>query len=194
MWCDPWIGCDCCLALLPDSQVTLSSRFADQKLCFCLYAQVPADYVMGENCHTVMDGLVAIIFHHGDERTKARAMLCSIYHKVRLRMKQGLETLGCAFEHESQDQSFSRTDWRCATETPTQVLETSCDMHFHGLLRQTCHALLSRVLSRFFPRPGLNLSAGFLCARGELHFLSTSSPQFVQTSYYVRRWAPVLLV
>ncbi|MEW5305255.1 MAG: hypothetical protein WDW36_007810 [Sanguina aurantia] len=44
--------------------------------------KVPADYVMGENCHTVMEGLVAIIFHHGDERTKARAMLCSIYHKA----------------------------------------------------------------------------------------------------------------
>ncbi|KAL6748871.1 eukaryotic translation initiation factor 3 subunit 8 N-terminus-domain-containing protein [Haematococcus lacustris] len=44
--------------------------------------KVPADYVMGENCHSVMHGLVTTIFKHGDERTKARAMLCSIYHKA----------------------------------------------------------------------------------------------------------------
>lgn len=49
-------------------------------LCVC-YTQVPSDYVMGENCHEVMQQLVTVIFRHGDERTKARAMLCNIYHK-----------------------------------------------------------------------------------------------------------------
>lgn len=44
--------------------------------------KVPADYVMGDNCHDVMQGLVTTIFRHGDERTKARAMLCQIYHKA----------------------------------------------------------------------------------------------------------------
>eukprot|EP00983_Pelagomonas_calceolata_P012317 393968-Pelagomonas_calceolata.AAC.6 len=43
---------------------------------------VPSDYVMGEDSHSVMRSLVTIIFKHGDERTKARAMMCSIYHKA----------------------------------------------------------------------------------------------------------------
>ncbi len=47
-----------------------------------LCVQVPSDYVMGEDSHSVMRSLVTIIFKHGDERTKARAMLCSIYHKA----------------------------------------------------------------------------------------------------------------
>mmetsp|Transcript_33430 Transcript_33430/g.84725 ORF Transcript_33430/g.84725 Transcript_33430/m.84725 type:complete len:947 (-) Transcript_33430:272-3112(-) len=51
----------------PDEQVTV---------------KVPADYVMGDNCHAVMQSLVITIFRHGDERTKARAMLCQIYHKA----------------------------------------------------------------------------------------------------------------
>uniref|UniRef100_A0A7S3VP13 Eukaryotic translation initiation factor 3 subunit C n=1 Tax=Dunaliella tertiolecta TaxID=3047 RepID=A0A7S3VP13_DUNTE len=44
--------------------------------------KVPSDYVMGEDSHSVMRSLVTIIFKHGDERTKARAMMCSIYHKA----------------------------------------------------------------------------------------------------------------
>ncbi len=44
--------------------------------------QVPQDYVMGENLHAVLQGLVTLIFRQGDERTKARAMLCLIYHKA----------------------------------------------------------------------------------------------------------------
>ena len=45
-------------------------------------AQVPSDYVMGEDCHLVLQQLVSLIFKSGDERTKARAMLCSIFHKA----------------------------------------------------------------------------------------------------------------
>lgn len=44
--------------------------------------QVPSDYVMDEDCHAAMTALVTVIFRHGDERTKARAMLCNIYHKA----------------------------------------------------------------------------------------------------------------
>lgn len=44
--------------------------------------KVPGDYNMGENCHQVLQGLVSLIYKHGDERTKARAMLCTIYHKA----------------------------------------------------------------------------------------------------------------
>ena len=44
--------------------------------------KVPSDYSMGEDCQIVLQELVSIIFQSGDERTKARAMLCSIYHKA----------------------------------------------------------------------------------------------------------------
>ncbi|KAG1661195.1 hypothetical protein FOA52_006001 [Chlamydomonas sp. UWO 241] len=44
--------------------------------------KVPSDYVMGVDCHVVVGGLVELIFRTGDERTKARAMLCTIYHKA----------------------------------------------------------------------------------------------------------------
>jgi len=44
--------------------------------------KVPADYVMGEDSEKVLSELVSLIFKNGDERTKARAMLCSIYNKA----------------------------------------------------------------------------------------------------------------
>jgi hypothetical protein len=41
---------------------------------------VPQDYVMDESSAVALKRLVAVVFNHGDERTKARAMLCHIYH------------------------------------------------------------------------------------------------------------------
>ncbi|KAK3233301.1 Eukaryotic translation initiation factor 3 subunit C [Cymbomonas tetramitiformis] len=43
---------------------------------------IPAGYVFPEDCHQVMRELTAFIYAHGDERTKARSMLCQIFHKA----------------------------------------------------------------------------------------------------------------
>lgn len=41
---------------------------------------VPLDYTMDETSAAAMKRLVGVVFATGDERTKARAMLCYIYH------------------------------------------------------------------------------------------------------------------
>uniref|UniRef100_A0A383WAN8 Eukaryotic translation initiation factor 3 subunit C n=1 Tax=Tetradesmus obliquus TaxID=3088 RepID=A0A383WAN8_TETOB len=43
---------------------------------------VPLDFSMDESSTAAMKRLVGIVFTHGDERAKARAMLCTIYHKA----------------------------------------------------------------------------------------------------------------
>ncbi len=43
--------------------------------------KVPADYEINESCSVAMQALVTGIYKEGDERTKARAMLCHIYHR-----------------------------------------------------------------------------------------------------------------
>ena len=44
--------------------------------------QVPADYEMDESSEAALAKLAKTIFAHGDERTKARAMLCLVYHRA----------------------------------------------------------------------------------------------------------------
>lgn len=43
---------------------------------------VPADFVMEESCEDLLKDLCATIYRSGDERTKARAMLCTIFFKA----------------------------------------------------------------------------------------------------------------
>ena len=58
-----------------------------------IVVRMPADFVMAESLPGLMAELTSFIYKHGDERTKARAMLCSIYleaihdnfHKVRMK-------------------------------------------------------------------------------------------------------------
>lgn len=42
---------------------------------------MPKDFSLPEDCHRLMKALVDTIYVHGDERSKARAVLCHIYHK-----------------------------------------------------------------------------------------------------------------
>ena len=40
---------------------------------------IPADFVMAESVHQLMRELTALVYKHGDERTKARASICATY-------------------------------------------------------------------------------------------------------------------
>ena len=44
--------------------------------------KVPADFVMDTSCAALLESLSRSIYEHGDERTKARAMLCAIFFKA----------------------------------------------------------------------------------------------------------------
>lgn len=47
-----------------------------------LVLRIPADFTMEESCDELLNSLCATIYRYADERTKARAMLCSIFFKA----------------------------------------------------------------------------------------------------------------
>ena len=42
---------------------------------------IPRDFRMEENSQDLINALCTTVYKHGDERTKARAMLCSVFFK-----------------------------------------------------------------------------------------------------------------
>lgn len=42
---------------------------------------IPADFRMEESSQELMNSLCTTVYKHGDDRTKARAMLCSVFFK-----------------------------------------------------------------------------------------------------------------
>ena len=54
---------------------------AEEKFDDLIKLPMPKDFSLPEDCHKLMKGLVDTIYVHGDERSKARAVLCHIYHK-----------------------------------------------------------------------------------------------------------------
>jgi hypothetical protein len=42
---------------------------------------MPKDFKLPEDCHALMKDLVQTVYVHGEERSKARAVLTHIYHK-----------------------------------------------------------------------------------------------------------------
>eukprot|EP00891_Asterochloris_glomerata_P007222 jgi/Astpho2/7222/fgenesh1_pm.00113_%23_10_t len=62
-----------------DEDPDLDEDEADAKQADKIVVRMPADFVMAESLPGLMAELTSFIYKHGDERTKARAMLCSIY-------------------------------------------------------------------------------------------------------------------
>jgi hypothetical protein len=54
---------------------------AEEKFTDPIKLTIPQNFHLPECCHKLMQDLVQMIYVHGDERSKARAVLTHIYHK-----------------------------------------------------------------------------------------------------------------
>ena len=62
----------------PEAKATAAVELEEEEI---VPVALPADFTMEEDPHALMKDLVHFIYKNADERTKARAMLCDIYHK-----------------------------------------------------------------------------------------------------------------
>ena len=53
----------------------------DEEVSNDVVVAIPADFRMEESSQELMESLCTTVFKHGDDRTKARAMLCSVFFK-----------------------------------------------------------------------------------------------------------------
>jgi translation initiation factor 3 subunit C len=65
----------------PDANGVAPAADVEERFDALIKLPMPHDFELPADCHALMRGLVKTIYVHGEERSKARAVLTHIYHK-----------------------------------------------------------------------------------------------------------------